>query len=252
MNVQNITALSKKLDELGFSDLTYPLVKRICFRPDNFWINHKIVKEDGQIEVKLFFEYSAKDELYYLLYYDGVFKKELSIAETFVNGINPLDLDKLMFAIDWVKAFDLDEKKELNINDKISLEKEQKIEDIMTLLTSLEDSYEGKAIAAILKQRHWSGTAHHELFRNISGLKTKGEVSQRFFLFNGQQGISADDAYRFLQNKWLEKQILAKSKLPDESDVGENDSNASSGNGLLKKKRISRPKGAKRNKAIQN
>ena len=38
---------------------------------------------------------------------------------------------------------------------------------------------------------------------NINPLKNKSEVSQRFYFFEGQTGISIDEAYRFLQNRWL-------------------------------------------------
>ena len=72
--------------------------------------------------------------------------------------------------------------------------------------------------------------------------------------FDGQTGISVDEAYRFLQNWWLEKQMQVKRKQTDGSQIGEteNDSRASSGSGLLKKKRLDRTKGVKTNKAVQN
>jgi hypothetical protein len=34
--------------------------------------------------------------------------------------------------------------------------------------------------------------------------------------FEDQTGISADDAYRFLQNRWLEKQMQTKGKQSDD------------------------------------
>ena len=72
-------------------------------------------------------------------------------------------------------------------------------------------------------------------------------MSQRFYFFDGQIGISIDEAYRFLQNRWLEKQMQAKKKQSDESTgrETEHDTNGSSGSGLLRKKRITRSQGNK-------
>ena len=69
-----------------------------------------------------------------------------------------------------------------------------------------------------------------------------------------QTGISVDEAYRFLQNRWLEKQMLAKRKQAYDSQVGEagNDSQASSGNGLLMKRRLNNVKGTRKNKSTKN
>ena len=65
-------------------------------------------------------------------------------------------------------------------------------------------------------------------------------MSQRFYIFEGEAEISLDEAYRFLQNRWLEKQMQAKRKHIDESNTAENhDSHQTkSGAGLLRKKRI--------------
>ena len=68
-------------------------------------------------------------------------------------------------------------------------------------------------------------------------------VSQRFYFFEGQTGISADEAYRFLQNRWLEKQMQAIKKQLDnqtEEPIEENGNNT--GSGLLKKRRLNSSK----------
>ena len=138
--------------------------------------------------------------------------------------------------------------------DKASWEKELKIEAVIEAFTDLEKSEEGKAIAVGLKLKYWAGIPYQELFGNIGPLKNKSEVSQRFFFFDGQAGISIDEAYRFLQNRWLEKQMQAKRKQTDGSEIGEteNDSQGSSQSGLLKKRHIGKSKSAKMNKTVQN
>lgn len=78
------------------------------------------------------------------------------------------------------------------------------------------------------------------LFGNTGPLKNKSEVSHRFYFFEDQTCISVDDAYRFLQNRWLERQMQAKRKQMNSAEISEieKDSHASSGIGLLKKKRL--------------
>jgi len=111
---------------------------------------------------------------------------------------------------------------------------------------------EGREVAVGLKLKYWAGNPYHELVGSISPLKSKTEVGQRFYLFEGQPCISVEDAYRFLQNRWLEKQMQAKRQQTDNAENGEtkNGSQVSSGNGLLKKKRLGGSKGIKAKKKI--
>ena len=80
------------------------------------------------------------------------------------------------------------------------------------------------------------------------------EVSQRFYFFKDQPGISVDEAYRFLQNRWLEKQMQAKRKETAAYN-GEKlleEEHTSSGSGLLQKKRLNISKRVnKKNSAIK-
>ena len=132
---------------------------------------------------------------------------------------------------------------------KASWEKEQKIEAVIEDLNELEKTEDGRIISVGLKLKYWAGAPYQELIGSISPIKSKSEVTQRFYFFQGQTGISVDEAYRFLQNRWLEKQMLAKRKQTDDSQVGKagNDSQASSGNGLLMKRRLNNVKGTRKN-----
>ena len=159
-----------------------------------------------------------------------------------------------MIEIDWKSAFDFVTKRQLNLDDKTSWEKEQKVESVIEGLSELEKSEDGKAVAIGLKLKYWAGISYQELFRNISPLKNKSEVNQRFYFFEGQTGISVDEAYRFLQNRWLEKQMQAKRKQTANAEIKEKekDSHASSGSGLLKKKRFGSSRTVKPNKSALN
>jgi hypothetical protein len=106
-----------------------------------------------------------------------------------------------MIEIDWKSAFDFVTTRQLNLEDKTSWEKEQEVELVIEGLSELEKSEDGKAVSVGLKLKYWAGIPYQELFGNISPLKSKSEVSQRFYFFEDQTGISVDEAYRFLQNR---------------------------------------------------
>ncbi|MEO6733639.1 MAG: hypothetical protein ABIN01_20620, partial [Ferruginibacter sp.] len=218
----------------------YSLLKRISFKPENFILSQKIEKAKDKLSFQLFFEKNIKQDIYVLLYYDAILQKEMPLIDAAINGINTSNLEKSMIDIDWKNAFDFDTEKQLNLEDKISWEKELKVESVIEGLSELEKSEDGKLVAVGLKLKYWGGISYQELFGNISPLKNKSEVSQRFYFFDGQTGITVDEAYRFLQNRWLEKQMQAKRKDPvanKEEELTEAE-HTSSGNGLLQKKRL--------------
>jgi hypothetical protein len=247
MNIENIEALADQLQSLGFENTGYSLLKRICFKPGSFFLSHKTEKGKDQVTIHLFFEKNSKQNAYVLMYYDAILQKEMSMPDATINGINTATLEKRMAEIDWKSAFDFDITKQWSADDEASWDKEQKVESVIEDLLKLESVEEGKAIAGRLKLKYWAGISYQELVRNISSLKNKSEISQRFYFFEGQEGISVDEAYRFLQNLWLEKQMQAKRKQTDETNNGENHSGASS-SGLLKKKRMIKRNAVKNNK----
>ena len=250
MNIENISALVRQLQSLGFENAGYSLLKRISFKPENFILSQKMEKVKDKLSFQLFFEKDGKQDTYVLLYYDAILQKETPLVDTTINDINIANMEKSMAEIDWRTAFDFNTKKLLNFEDKTSWEKEQKVELVLEGLSELEKSEDGKAISIGLKLKYWAGIPYQELFGNISPLKNKSEVSQRFYFFEGQTGISVDEAYRFLQNRWLEKQMQAKRKEPvanNEEELTEAE-HTSSGNGLLQKKRLNiSKKGSKKN-----
>ena len=252
MNIENISALMGQLQSLGFENAGYSLLKRISFKPENFILSQKMEKGKDKLSFQLFFEKDVRQGKYVLLYYDAVLQKEMPLIDVTINGINTTSLEKSMIEIDWKSAFDFVTKKQLNLEDKTSWEKEQKVESVIEDLSELEKSEDGKAVSIGLKLKYWAGTPYQELFGNISPLKNKSEVSQRFYFFEGQTGISVDEAYRFLQNRWLEKQMQAKRKETANAEIGETEKerHASSGSGLLKKKRLGRSRAVKTNKSV--
>ncbi len=236
MNIQNIVALSEQLESLGFADMGYSLAKRVCFKPTRFSLNYQVEKSGNVLSFQLSFEKDRKaGDAYMLVYYDAIFQRS-KLFEGIVNGVDVSLLSRQMSEVDWTKAFDFTEKKPLTGGDKNAFEKELKIASIVDALTALEATNEGQLAGSVLKQEHWLGTGYTEIFGNISNPKNKAEVSQRFYMLEGQRGISVDEACRYLQNRWLEKEMLAKKKQAEGSGTKDAETNGY-GTGLLRKKR---------------
>ncbi|MBR2647979.1 MAG: hypothetical protein ACRCSM_09925 [Sediminibacterium sp.] len=251
MNIQNIAELSKQLEVLGFHDAGSLLLKRICFKPADFFLPQRVIKEKDILLFSLYFERLQKTDNYQLQYYDVTLQKANGGLVLPVDGVNPAELEKQMAGIDWKKAFSLDDKKLWNAEEKSTWETELRISDIIGSLSILEKSEQGKVIASVLKQKFWTGTLHLEIVGSLPLVKNKADVSQRFYIAEDGSGITTDEAYRFLQNKYMEKQLQLKRKQSDNGDESiPEESNGTSSSGLLKKKRIS-GKG-KRNRVNQD
>jgi hypothetical protein len=251
MNIQNISELSKQLEVLGFHDAGGLLLKRICFKPANFYLLQREIKEKDVMLFSLYFELLQKTDNYLLQYYDVTLQKANGGLALPVDGVNPAELEKQMAAIDWKKAFSLDDKKSWNAEDKSTWETESRISGIIETLSILEKSEPGKVIASTLKQKFWAGTLYQEIVGSIPLVKNKADVNQRFYISEDGGGITTDEAYRFLQNKYMEKQLQLKRKQSDSDDESiPEESNDTSSNGLLKKKRIAGR--GKRNRVSNN
>lgn len=243
MNIENVAALAAQLESLGFGDAGYLLLKRISFKPENFILSQKMEKAKDKLSFQLFFKKEVSIGMYVLLYFDAVLQKATPLINAAINGINTTILEKSMTEIDWKSAFDFVTKKQLNLDDKTSWEKEQKVESIIESLSELEKSEDGKTVSVGLKLKYWAGIPYQEMFGNISPLKNKLEVSQRFYVFEGQTGISVEEAYRFLQNRWLEKQMQAnKKQLDNQTEEPIEESGNNTGSALLKKRRLNSSK----------
>lgn len=209
--MQNISELSERLSHLGLGNSTAWLCRRICFKPRNFSLTKTLQKANDRIAFHLCFEYLESADVYELKHYDAVLYKERTIIDKVINNVNPVVLDKRMASVNWKEVF-LDELAfNGSMDEKIIWNEVQVIEDIVNDLTTLEKG-EGKEVALCLKLKHWEGTAYSEFAGSIISSKIKWEISQRFYSQPNGDIISTEDAYRFLQNNWLERELKARRK----------------------------------------
>lgn len=239
MNIQNISALALQLKAIGFDNMGHALLKRICLVPVTFSITEKLLRMPESVSLIFHFEKDEKTKSYRLVYYDAVLQTELPFDNLIIEGVNVKGIDENMAQIDWKDAFDFSKRKTFNPDDRPGYENELRISQVIDSLNKLETADEGKSIAIALKQKYWSEIPYQDIMGPVTNGRNKSEISQRFYFSEGQPAISADEAYRFLLNRWMEKQIQSKKKQQENSTETEiEESNASSGSGLLKKRRI--------------
>jgi len=199
MNIRNVTMLAEMLSSLGFeSKIGYELMKRASFLPDSFLISQHMQKGNDVITFHISFE--RKDADYHLKYYDASLRKAVEIPEAFAS------LDKIMSSIDWHAAFSVNADGKFDVNDADTWKHHAEVAAIISEINSLEDH----EAAGKLRVKFWADIKQ-DMF-NLSTLRSRLEISQRFYFFEDQGCIGADEAYRFLHNRWMEKQMLAKRK----------------------------------------
>jgi len=250
MNIQNIVVLDDQLKAIGFENMGHAILKHICLAPEKFTITEKLSKVRENISFIFYFEKDVKRDAYKLICYDAVLQQQFSFDTAEVEELNAKGIDEEMAQIDWKEVFNFSKRKPFNADDKTSYEKEIKISKIVENLNKLETVENGKAISIALKQKHWSEIPYSENMGTMSNGRSKSEISQRFYVSESQPAISANEAYRFLLNRWMEKEMQAKRKLTDNSDEpASGQPDTTSGSGLLRKKRIGN---SKRNKSAHS
>lgn len=221
----------------GFSEnLGHRLLQYVCFKPAEFVLTEQVTRGPDLLTCQLYFE--RKGDEYICSYYDACFLKEVKVPDLSIQGINLKELDRRMGETDW--QINSSVSGNFSLSEEVSWQRENQIEAIVTDLLRLAATAEGKPFADALKLKHWATIPLHPMMGNLNAIRSRFEVSQRFYFFDGK-GISVEEAYRFLLNRWLEKKFQAgrKKALPGNDVVRDTDGEASgSDKGLLKKKRV--------------
>lgn len=243
MSEANIQVLSSQLASLGFTkSFESALSTAICFKPERFELRDIEKEAHSTIIVAVQFQ-AMENDVYAMPYYDVTLRKAVVFSNDLVNGINALALDQDMEAIDW-----LGQMSGKFIRTDMSLPSIEKSHAILSVMQKLQqmEKYNARDTANLLRYKHWVDTPHESLIPSLAFLKGQFEVSQRFYFFDGEQPISKGEAVRFLNSRWVEKQMLAKKKAASgnaEIDAIEKANEKTRGSGLLsKKKKIPRKK----------
>ncbi|WP_121356775.1 hypothetical protein [Flavisolibacter nicotianae] len=216
MNRQNINELAEKIHRVGFEGVLPYLVQRICFQPPQFVVSRVLQKGSEKAIFHFCITRQTGTGNYVLDFYDAVLQKEAALAEE-IDGINLALLNHRMVEVDWQKVLRSGSAEASTTEERKIWAEAEAIEGIVRDLAKLEKT--GGAEAALrLKQKYWAGTEYQEFTGTSLSGKVKDEISQRFFL-QDESIISADEAFRFLQNRWLERKLQVKRRSEKHSEL---------------------------------
>ena len=172
------------------------------------------------VNFNLVFQCKSERNEYACIYYDATLRKEINVTGSVINGVNTKELERKMQEINWDVDYENKIDKEFQSEEKDSWLREEKIDKVMMQLQSLSSVEEGEDIADCLRFKFWCDTPAQDMVRNINTLKGKYEISQRFYFFENGSCISAEEAYRFLNNRWMEKNLQLKKKQGADKEEG--------------------------------
>jgi len=197
MNEKNIEMLKARLKTLGFSDNADSLLRcHTCFAPEEFDIRFE--KQAGADHCSYLVHFIRGEKgSYDCVYYLATLRKPVEMPATLKQ------YETAMGSINWREIAAI---REGWVTEGVSPDNAARAGEVLGAMTSSPE-------AESLKYAHWAGTTLESLLPNLSQLKMTYEISQRFYFTEEQEPISADEAVRFLQSRWLEKRTLVQQKL---------------------------------------
>ncbi len=213
MNKMNLEAIKARLVSLGFDhEVEEKLMTEICFSPSVF--DARFVRPSGLDEgIFLVHIERADSGEYAVVHYTASLRK--GIVLTPASQVMAERLGK----IDW----------------KLIVSYRAAATDSIDL-SILKEAYAVLVEAAkmteypLILYKYWAGTSLEALVPGIASLKSKYELSQRFYVSEEHTAIRSDEAIRFLQNRWTERQMQQGRLQRRQAEGGQNQSASVKGN----------------------
>lgn len=236
MNIENITMLAGQLKEIGFEQMEVLILRHTCFKIASFQLLRSVEKGSDQLCFWFHFEKDKKSDQYLLLYYDVSLQKQIITDAEFADSNDHFSIDNEMASIDW-KTF-LQEAEKGTIPLKQTWEIERKVEQITERLIAMSANENGRSITERLILKYWVGTLPVEIVNSIVTVKVRPDITQRFYPSEDSL-ITIDEAYRYLQNRWIERQFQQKQK---DSKISASTINSTEKNSGVLKEKVSKRK----------
>ena len=210
MELQNIKVLTTLIEALGFSaSMGKKIVYYCCLHQKEFSINERKSFGDDVMNYQIFFKENNATGKLVCTHYDAFLRKNISMKSLRVDNVDLHKLDERMKSVNWDELSQFRELTPFDLSDKESWKHFGSLEEIILDLEKLASTDEGRIVGDNLKYKYWIDSPLENLIPNLYLLKSKIEYTQRFYII-GENGITADEAFRFLNNKWMQRQVQSK------------------------------------------
>jgi hypothetical protein len=219
-NEKNIEALKSKLLSLGLpGGLEGGLRAQTCLGLEGFALHYRQQREGDTIQITLHFQKDPESMDYQCSFYDARLRRRIEIPPVQVGEVDASQLEQRMRRVNWQEIYAQKFLDDASLAASLTLEQEEAIEAVISDLDRLARSEEGATLATRLKLKFWADTALEGLIPNAGSQKNGLEITQRIYFFDNEEGITLDEAYRFLCHRWREKQCSAQRKNPGPLDA---------------------------------
>ncbi len=241
MDIQNIKGIVNLMGALGFSpSMDKKIVYHACFRQKDFSLKEKKAFGDDVMSYQIFFKENAANGKLVCTHYDAALRKNIKIQPVLLNGIDLHQMDERMNNINWEDISQFNGFTQFNLSDKETWKQQAIIEEIILDLEAIASTSEGELFANTLKYKYWADLPLENMIPSLYLLKSKLEFNQRFYIIN-DEGITANEAFRFLNNRWIQRQAQEKKKI-DLPVEAEHQKSKQSANERKGKKRVTKTK----------
>ncbi|MBE7174242.1 MAG: hypothetical protein INR73_26955 [Williamsia sp.] len=207
MDTKNIQSLMESLVRLGFSPaVEHQLLYHICLRQKEFAVRERKAFGADIVSYSIACKIKENGTKWTCTYFDAILRKEIGTEPHLLNGTDVAKVEERMRGINWQELAYVGSAPVIQTEDKKTWEAPVLADEVMGDLEALSITPEGRDVADILRYKYWVDTPLDRLIPNLSVLKTRLELSQRFYVL-GKDSITADEAFRFLNNRWIQRQI---------------------------------------------
>lgn len=191
------------LTGVGFPEsLEWTLQVHLCFAPPKFVVGHEQFRGEDQLRYQIWIVRNEETGLYAPAYYEALLVRPLDIKPLDEGADLVIAINQQMQLLNWAAL--LGKGDSATVGDFADL---QMVAQIVQALDVLSCSEEGALYADLLRLRYWGRTPFESYAKQGTTHRAAFEVSQRFHFFSDGQGITLDEAYRFLLHRLHEKRL---------------------------------------------
>ena len=217
MRQPNIESLTNSLLALGCEPTIETQLRcNLCFSPAQFDLSYCRHSGEDACQFTIRIERNQSEE-YLLKYYTALLRKKIELPKEL------LELDRRFSKIEWEDIA------------------KGRLELVNVSPATIQSAFEllGELSVAginadLLRFKHWQGTSLENLNVQQGLHRSAWEISERFYFFDDLEVISFSEAVRFLNSRWMERQLSARKRLIEKME--DRSDNGSGKNLLLKKK----------------